>query len=201
MLVLSPSLPSPLASSHQDEAVLCPGSSPSPLSPPDLSGTLSCSPVSSPQGIRNRDPGIWQGPEARLPGCRKEAPHGPAPLITIVPSRNKNGAAWLQRTALQTCKPPDGPCPTFTETQRQERLWPGLGDGQMLEPCRAEERKVEKSKVEGKERGQALETGELVPHPGAVCSSAEWVTTSKGLVQTRPGSSSVSAPHLLNDLG
>lgn len=35
----------------------------------------------------------------------------------------------------------------------------------MLEPCRAEERKVEKSKVEGKERGQALETGEPRPPP------------------------------------
>ena len=69
----------------------------------------------------------------------------------------------MQGTALQTCKPPGGPCPTFTETQRQERLWPGLGDSQMEEPGKAEEREVEKSKVEGKERGWALETGEPRP--------------------------------------
>lgn len=47
VLVLSPSPLPPLASSCQTEAALCPGSSLSPVPPPDCSGTLSCSPVSS----------------------------------------------------------------------------------------------------------------------------------------------------------
>lgn len=165
MLILSHSLPSPLASSHQDEAVLCPGSSLSPpLTPRPLwdSELLPCQQPPRNQEQRPRHLARARGQAAWL----QEGSSSRACTPDLVPSGNNNGAASMQRTALQTCKPPAGPCPTFTETQRQGRLWPGLGDGQMLEPGRAEERKVEKSKVEGKERGRALETGE--PRPPAL---------------------------------
>lgn len=85
VLVLSPSPLPPLASSCQAEAALCPGSSLSPIPPPDCSGTLSCSPVSS-HRIRE---------QRQAQACGKGLCPG----------------SWLQEgNASWACTPDSGPC-------------------------------------------------------------------------------------------
>lgn len=131
---------------------------PSPPPTPDRSGTVSCPPVSSPQGIRNRETRAFS--TAQRPGCwaagRKLS--RPAPLIQALPI-TITGQLGCTRQLLTPFPRPVAPV-LYSQGHRTRRAC-GLGwetqSGARAHP--AEERAVGTSKLEGKATGWAPEAG------------------------------------------